>query len=173
MTPGLADGERRGPLTAALLRREVASFLAVGAAGYVVDVVAFNVFRSLPVLGQLDPTVAKVLAVAAAMVVTYLGNRLVTWRGRGRRDGRVREVAVFAALNLAGLGITLVPLVVSHDLLRMTSRLADNVSANVVGLAAGTAFRYWTYRRLVFADSLDRGADQDPAEIRPRSSVPA
>lgn len=28
--------------------------------------------------------------------------------------------------------------------------LSDNLSANVVGLALGTAFRYWSYRRSVF-----------------------
>jgi hypothetical protein len=42
-------------------------------------------------------------------------------------------------------------LVISHDLLGLTSRLADNVSANVVGLALGTLFRYWSYKKFVFA----------------------
>ena len=45
----------------------------------------------------------------------------------------------------------MVTLVISHDLLGLTSRLADNVSANVIGLALGTLFRYWSYRRFVFA----------------------
>ena len=30
------------------------------------------------------------------------------------------------------------------------SPLADLIAANVVGLAAGTAFRFWSYRRFVF-----------------------
>ena len=35
-------------------------------------------------------------------------------------------------------------------MLGLTSRLADNISANVVGLALGTVFRYWSYKRFVF-----------------------
>ena len=39
---------------------------------------------------------------------------------------------------------------VSRDLLGLTSPLADNVSANVVGMAIATAFRFWTFRTYVF-----------------------
>ena len=42
-------------------------------------------------------------------------------------------------------------LAISHDVLGLTSRLADNISANVVGLALGTLFRYWSYKTFVFA----------------------
>lgn len=37
------------------LTREVLTFLAVGGTGYVVDVTAFNVLRSLSLLATLDP----------------------------------------------------------------------------------------------------------------------
>ena len=131
------------------LSPEVVSFLAVGGVGYVVDVSAFNYLRTAPVLDALDPSVAKSLAVALAMVVTYVGNRAVTWRGRSAR-GRRREVALFVLFNVIGLGFSVLTLAVSHDLLGLTSRLADNISANVVGLALGTAFRFWSYRRFVF-----------------------
>ncbi len=137
----------------ALTRRptsEVVSFLAVGGAGYVVDVVGFNVLRSAPVLGALDPSIARTLAVVLAMVVTYLGNRLLTWRGVSSVDRR-REVALFVLFNLIGLSMSVVTLAISHDLLGLTSRLADNVSANMIGMALGTVFRYWSYRRFVFA----------------------
>ena len=130
--------------------REVSTFLAVGLAGYVVDVAAFNWLSMHPGEGGLDPAVAKVLAVAAAMVVTYLGNRLLTWRGRGHTDGTGREVGLFIIFNLIGLAISVGLLVLTHDFLRWTSRLADNLSANVVGLGLGTAFRFWAYRRFVF-----------------------
>jgi len=30
------------------------------------------------------------------------------------------------------------------------SRLADNLSKNGVGLVLGTAFRFWSYRQIVF-----------------------
>ena len=131
------------------LTPEVISFLTVGGAGYVVDVSAFNYLRALPVIGAVDPSVAKCLAVALAMVVTYVGNRAVTWRGESS-SGRRREVALFVLFNVIGLGFSVVTLAVSHDLLGLTSRLADNISANVIGLALGTAFRFWSYRRFVF-----------------------
>lgn len=133
-----------------LLSREVLSFLSVGGAGYVVDVAAFNVLRSAPGLSGLDPAYPRILAVAIAMVVTYLGNRLITWRGVSGVDRR-REVGLFVLFNVIGLGFSVATLVVSHDLMGLTSRLADNISANVVGLALGTCFRFWSYRRWVFA----------------------
>jgi putative flippase GtrA len=133
----------------AVLTPEVLTFLAVGGAGYVVDVAAFNWLLSVRPFAGWDPSVARVLAVLVAMVVTYVGNRLFTWPGSA--EGRAREVVLFGLFNAVGLGISVLTLVVSHDLLGLTSRLADNVSANVVGLALGTVFRFWSYRTFVFA----------------------
>src|SRR3954468_6307299 len=152
-------------LLARRLTPEVVSFLTVGAVGYVVDVSAFNYLRTAPVLGTLDPSVAKSLAVALAMVVTYVGNRAVTWRGE-TSSGRHREVALFVLFNLVGLGFSVLTLAVSHDLLGLTSRFADNISANVIGLALGTLFRYVTYRRFVFGAVPDDGSS-GPGEAAP------
>jgi dolichol-phosphate mannosyltransferase len=132
---------------------ELLTFLAVGGAGYVVDVVAFNVFRSLEPFKSIDPAYARTLAVVLAMVVTYLGNRTYTWRD-DVGDVRRREIGLFVLFNVIAFGFSVVTLVVSHDLLGLTSRLADNVSANVVGMALGTAFRFWTYRRFVFGGAV-------------------
>jgi putative flippase GtrA len=134
---------------------EIISFLAVGGVGYVVDVAAFNYLRSVPMLIGLDPSVAKTLAVGLAMIVTYVGNRAVTWRGESAR-GRHREVALFILFNIIGLGFSVLTLATSHDLLGLTSRLSDNISANVIGLALGTAFRYWSYKRFVFGATRER-----------------
>jgi putative flippase GtrA len=136
-----------------LIRRlttpEVLAFLTVGGVGYIVDVLAFNYLRTLPTFAAMDPSVAKVVAVAAAMVVTYIGNQTLTWRGAAG-PGRHRQVALFVLFNVIGLGFSIATLMISHDLLGLTSRLADNISANVIGLALGTAFRYFTYKRYVF-----------------------
>lgn len=153
-----------------LANRETATFLSVGAAGYVVDVVAFNLLRSAYPLDVIDPVVARVLAVIAAMCVTYAGNRMLTWRGHRALDRR-REVALFVVFNLIGLGFSIACLVVSHDLLGMTSRLADNVSANGVGLALGTMFRYVTYKRFVFAVGTGT-ADHEPRALGTGSQDP-
>jgi putative flippase GtrA len=130
-----------------------------GGLGYVVDVASFNLLRSQFFLSTADPSYARIVAVALAMVVTYLGNRLFTWRGQSTGDRR-REIGLFIVFNIIGLGLSVATLVISHDLLGMTSRVADNVSANVIGLALGTIFRYWSYKRFVFAA-------RSPAQPRP------
>jgi 3-phytase len=131
--------------------------------------------RSTATLGAWDPSVARVLAVAVAMVVTYLGNRLFTWRGQGHSSRR-REVSLFVVFNLIGLGISVLTLVVSHDLLGLTTRLADNVSANVVGLGLGTLFRFWSYKTFVFAqpgpDVTLAPAELVPAAVQSEGSGP-
>ncbi len=129
--------------------REVVSFLAVGGVGYVVDIGVFNLLWGTAPFDRWDPSIAKAAAVAAAMVVTYLGNSWVTWRGNRRMSGR--QIAMFILSNLIGLGMSIVALWVSHDLLGLTSRLDDNLSGNVIGIGLGTLCRYWLYRRVVFA----------------------
>ena len=138
-----------------VLSPEVRTFLAVGGTGYVVDVAAFNLLRSLHPLATLDPSVARTAAVALAMCVTYLGNRTVTWRDSPPGDLR-REVGLFVLFNIIGFGFSVVTLLLSHDVLGLTSRTADNISANVIGLALGTVFRYLTYKRFVFAPPARR-----------------
>ena len=140
---------RREALVARFASAEVLTFLTVGGLGYVVDVASFNALRSTAALGSVDPSYARILAVGLAMVVTYLGNRLFTWRGQSTGDRR-RELGLFVVFNMIGLSISVVTLVVSHDLLGLTSRLADNISANVIGLGLGTLFRFWSYKRFVF-----------------------
>lgn len=157
----------RPSLLSRVLTPEVASFLLVGGAGYVVDVAVFNALLGTAPFDRWDPSAARVAAVAVATAVTYAGNRLLTWRGQSRH-GRRREVALFVLFNAVGLGISVLTLVVSHDLMGLTSRLADNVSANVVGLALGTAFRFWSYRTFVFPPA--EGAV--PSSVDARTSEP-
>jgi putative flippase GtrA len=156
----------RSSTLARLATPEVGTFLAVGGAGYIVDVATFNALRSMPVIAAVDPSVARVLAVAAAMLVTYIGNSLFTWRNDGAKDRR-QQVALFVLFNLIGLGISVVTLTISHDLLGLTSRLADNISANVLGLGLGTVLRFWSYRRFVFATARARTSLPARREVRP------
>jgi putative flippase GtrA len=132
-----------------LLGHELISFLVVGGTGYVVDVAAFNTLLSTPPFSAHDPSYARVVAMCVAMVVTYTGNRFWTWRGSQRHDRR-SELALFVLFNIVGLLISVSALVLSHDVLGLTNRVADNISANVVGLGLATAFRFWAYRTFVF-----------------------
>jgi putative flippase GtrA len=134
------------------LAHEAMKFGVVGSIGYVVDVSVFNLLRYGGAGGGVlehKPLTAKAISVAVATVVTYLGNRHWTWRAR-ERSGARREVTLFFLLNGIGLLIAVGCLAFSHYVLDLRSPLADNISANVVGLLLGMAFRFWSYRTFVF-----------------------
>lgn len=151
------DAPRTGARAIALPRRgsrllrELLTFGGVGAISYLVDAGGFNLLR-LTVL-QDQVVTAKVLSVSAAILVAWIGNRYVTYRGR-RKDGMAREVGLFLVINLGGLGIAAGTLAVSHYLLGFTSPLADNISGNVIGVGLGTLFRFLSYRLLVFRNPI-------------------
>ena len=133
------------------LGREASAFLVVGAVALAVDVGLYNllVHAGDPGLLAESPLTAKTVSVTASTTVAYVGNRFWTYRHRPR--GRVaREYALFFVLSAIALGIALACLAFSRYALGLTSALADNVSANGVGLALGTAFRFLSYRRWVF-----------------------
>ena len=160
---------------AALVERmghELMRFGLVGLAGYVVDVSVFNLLRYAGGAGPLadKPLTAKALSVIVATLVTYVGHRHWTWRGRGRVQVH-REYVLFFLLNAVGLAIAVGCLFVSHYVLDLTSPLADNISANVIGLALGTAFRFWSYRTFVFRHPVL--LSPDPASSDPASDAAA
>jgi putative flippase GtrA len=131
--------------------REGAKFLTVGGAGYVVDISVFNILLYAGGQGPLydRPLTAKTMSVVVATLVTYAGNRFWTFRHRGR-TGYAREYALFFLLNAVGLAIALACLAFSRYVLDLSGPIADNVAANVVGMALATSFRFWSYRRWVF-----------------------
>jgi putative flippase GtrA len=143
-----------GPV--ARLVRELAKFGSVGMVALVVDVGTFNLLRFAGGDGPLHdkPLTAKTISVVLATLVAYLGNRYWTYRDR-RRTGFAREYFLFFTLNAIGLGIALTCLWFSHYVLNLRTPLADNVSANVIGLALATAFRFVSYRKLVFPIQSD------------------
>jgi putative flippase GtrA len=137
------------------LAREVGVFGVVGLLAYGIDVGVFNLLRFAGEPGVLEakPLTAKAISVGVATLASYAGNRHWTWRHRTR--GRVhREVPLFFVVNALGLGLALLCLAVSHYALGLTSALADNISANVIGMALATAFRFWAYRTHVFPEPV-------------------
>lgn len=130
---------------------EFAGFGAVGAIGYATDLVVFNVLRYAGDPGLLadQPLTAKLVSSAAALLVTYLGNKHWTWRHR-RGERRHREIVLFVTFNIVGMGIALGCLGFSHYVLGLTSPVADNIAANIVGVSFAGLFRFWTYRTYVF-----------------------
>jgi putative flippase GtrA len=144
------------------LAHEAAKFGVVGTLGFIVDVGVFNLLRYAGDPGLLEhkPLTAKAISVTCATVVTYLGNRHWTWADRAR-SARHREAMLFFLFNGLGMLISLACLAVSHYLLDLHSALADNISANGVGLALGMMFRFWAYRTYVFTPPRQ---DRSPAK---------
>lgn len=136
---------------------QLARFGVVGAVGFVVDTVIFNVLRAT-VLSPDDvhagPFIAKVISTIVAIFVNWMGNRYWTFRDQ-RRAVAAREGLEFVVVSLGGMVISLGCLGVSHYVLGFTSALADNISGNVIGLVLGTAFRFWLYRVWVYHPDRD------------------
>jgi putative flippase GtrA len=162
---------RDAPRRPALVR-ELGAFGIVGLVAYVVDVGLFNLLRFAGDPGLLEqrPLTAKVISVAVATAVSYAGNRHWTWRHRSRRRLH-REITLFLVFNAIGLAIALICLALSHYALGLTSPLADNISANGVGLVLATAFRFWAYRTHVFpVGPPGDGLTPPPTDAGPRSA---
>ncbi|GAA1979710.1 GtrA family protein [Microbacterium pumilum] len=147
----MRDGRMRSLLA------DLARFVLVGGLGLVLDVVVFNLLRQSSLTdGHVGGAVliAKALAASLAIMANWAGNRWWTFRAH-RRSNAVSEAVMFFVVSLVGSGISLLCLAVSHYVLDLTSVLADNVSANVIGLALGSAFRFLVARTWIFRD---RGA---------------
>jgi putative flippase GtrA len=128
---------------------ELTRFLAVGGVSFVVDLGLFNLLRFGP--GELllhKPLTAKVLSVAAATLVSWVGNRHWTFADH-RTAQRGRELTLYAIINVLGVLIGVAALAFSHYVLDLRTPLADNVST-VLGIALGTVVRYVGYKRYVF-----------------------
>jgi putative flippase GtrA len=142
--------------------RYALKFGVVGLLGYVVDLSIFNVLRlgaaedPSQLLWYNAPLGAKFVSVSVATLVTWFGNRYWTFREH-RRQNFVLELLEFAVIAAIGLGISLACLWVSHYVLGYTSLLADNISANVVGLVIATAFRFLAYRYWVYGPQRSDG----------------
>ncbi|MGN6501784.1 MAG: GtrA family protein [Pseudolysinimonas sp.] len=134
------------------LAGQAARFGAVGGVGFVVDVAVFNALLAAGTAGHLRgaAVVAKASSTVVAIAVNWLGNRYWAFREH-RRDDVLREAVEFGVVSLAGSVVTLACLGVSHYVLHLTSPLADNISANIVGLALGSVVRFVAYRGWVFA----------------------
>ncbi|WP_405584519.1 GtrA family protein [Streptomyces sp. NBC_01092] len=118
----------------------------MGAVGWVVDTAVFNL--CLHVL-QLQTVRSGLIANTIAIGTNYVGNRYWTYRHRDKSH-HSREALLFVLFSSVGMAIQNGVLAVSHYGLDYTSPLADNLAKNVVGLALGTGFRFWSYRTWVF-----------------------
>lgn len=142
-----------------VLAREVAKFGTIGLLAFILDTSLYNYFvfgiPGTEITGPLGdiPLRAKILATAIATVFSWLGNRYWTFRHR-RSAAAAHEFLLFVWFNILGLLIAVVCLGFSRYVLDLHSQLADNISANGVGLVLGTLFRFWAYRKYVFKGAV-------------------
>ena len=134
---------------------ELAKFGTVGALAFVVDVAIFNVVLHL----SNKPLTSKIVSTVVAATLAFILNRAWSFRHRERTSVH-REYSMFFILNAVGLLIAVSCLGLSHYVFGLHSKLADNVSANGVGVALGTMFRFWSYRRFVW---VAKGAVEEAA----------
>ena len=165
----------------ALVRRHLASsakFLIVGGVVFVIDAATYNLlvfwepWNGLTGWGHgamfSKPITAKVLTIAFASCLTYLGNRLWTFNDReAPRTGR--SIVAFIIVNLIATSLQLGCLAFSRYALGLHTPLADNISGTLIGQAVSTAFRYVTYGRFVFPPARDQEEPPAPQDARTAS----
>ena len=133
-------------------RSELLKFGVIGGLAFVVDLGLFNLlhYGPHPLLEDRIVT-AKILSAVAATVVSWIGNRMWTFRQR-RTDRPIDELLVFALINVVALFIPVVTVAFTAYVLELRDAVPTNIAA-VVGIAIGTIARYIGYRRFVFTDS--------------------
>ncbi|WP_240669723.1 GtrA family protein [Actinoplanes solisilvae] len=140
------------------LLRELSKFGTVGGIAFAIDTVIFNVLLQ----AGFETLIAKIVSTVIATTFAFVGNRYWTWRHRAHAN-MARQYTMFFVLNAIGLGIGLACLTISHYGLgqldpAFQTQLADNISGQLVGTAAGSLFRFWSYRRFVFPAAAPPGA---------------
>ena len=138
-----------------VLYREMIKFGIVGAVAFVVDLGLFNILRNTVLSGYgtgplSRAVVATIISAAVATCVAWIGNRMWTFRHRRNRPVHY-EALLFALTNGVALLIQAACVGFSHHVLGQESLVAENV-AKLVGIALGTLFRFWAYRRFVFSE---------------------
>lgn len=130
-----------------VLYREAIKFGVIGLVAFVIDMGSFNLLRHTVLENK--PTAAVIISASIATAFAWVGNRAWTFRHRRNRPAH-HEAALFAGTNGVALAIQAAAVAFSNYVLGFESLTADNI-AKVVGIGLGTLFRFWAYRRFVFA----------------------
>ena len=132
------------------LIHEFAKFGIIGLIGLAITNVGYALLHSHGV----GPVTATTVATIVATIVAYFGNRYWSFKHR-ERTNIPREGLIFFVLN--GIGLLIQDAVVafnSYVLHLEHHKLAEFIALNT-GIAIATVFRFWSYRRFVWADPGD------------------
>lgn len=127
------------------LLREAVAFSFAGLSSTALDFIIFNV------LIFLGPLQANLVSAVIATTLSFEMNRRWTYPDRPRTRIH-RELGMFFAVNLLGLGIQEIVLAIGQYGLGFDVR-DDRIALNLFklgGISAAMVFRFWAYRTLVF-----------------------
>lgn len=150
-------GELLDRLRRTRLFGEVVRFMMVGGIATAVAFVLFNglvhgfFFGAGPMNGQ--PIPAYIIANTVGMLISYDLSRRWTFRHRAsdHPDGGFTAYVVINAITML---LPVACLYVTRTVLGWDSAIADNVSANVVGVLMGQIARFFLFRRFVFGSPI-------------------
>ncbi len=143
-----------------LLIHEGAKFGIIGIAG----VIVYNLVNSyLKFHLHTGPLTAATVAVIVTTITSYVANRYWSFRHR-ERTTVPRETVMFFALNGVGLLIQWAVVGFTYYGLGKTDNLSFVVASNI-GIVLGTLFRFWSYRKWVWA--APHAAPEGHEELQP------
>jgi putative flippase GtrA len=144
------------------LIHEAAKFGVVGIVGVIITNGLYGLLHNTFGLG---PVTATTIATIVATAVSYVANRYWSFRHR-ERTGVAREGVIFFILN--GVGLLIQDAVVAFNFYILSNghnKAAEFIALNA-GIALATLFRFWSYRKWVWAEPAD-GAEAGMGEHQP------
>src|SRR5215472_18818641 len=127
---------------------EFAKFGVIGVIGLLITNIGYALLHSNFGMG---PVTATTVATIVATSVTYVGNRYWSFKHR-ERTNVAREGIIFFTLNGIGLGIQDAVVAFNYYILSLGgNKLAEFLALNA-GIALATLFRFWSYRKFVWAE---------------------
>jgi putative flippase GtrA len=131
---------------------EFAKFGIIGVIGLTITNIGYVLMHSHGV----GPVTSTTIATIIATIVAYIGNRYWSFRHR-ERTSVPREGTIFFVLN--GIGLLIQDTVVafnSYALHKEHDKVAEFLALNA-GIALATVFRFWSYRKFVWAAPAGAG----------------
>jgi putative flippase GtrA len=132
---------------------EFAKFGVIGVIGLLITNVGYAVFHSKAGLG---PVSSATVATIIATCVTYVGNRYWSFKHR-ERTNVAREGIIFFVLNGIGLLIQDAAVAFNYYILGLSGNKVAEFLALNAGIGMATLFRFWSYRKFVWAEKADDG----------------
>jgi putative flippase GtrA len=150
------------------LIHEAAKFGVVGIVGVLITNGGYALLHNTFGTG---PVTAATIATIVATAVSYVANRYWSFRHR-ERTSVAREGTIFFVLNGIGLLIQDAVVAFNYYILGYGNNKAAEFIALNVGIALATLFRFWSYRRWVWAAPAD-GAGAGAGDRQPQPDSPA